>query len=95
MISFRWIEEALVDVDRKSRDRSIPRASVPGVFTPDGKFVLFGFDDGDVIVRSTDPTGTERTEALHRAPITRIEIAPNSAWVFTEDAEGEQRLWPL
>ena len=69
--------------------------SVPGVFTPDGKFVLFGFDDGDVIVRSTDHTGTERTEALHRAPITRIEIAPNSAWVFTEDAEGEQRLWPL
>ena len=69
--------------------------SVPAVFTADGKFVLFGFDDGDVIVRSTDPTGTERTEALHRAPITRIEIAPNSAWVFTEDAEGEQRLWPL
>jgi hypothetical protein len=73
-----------------------PKApSLPGTFTPDGKFVLFGFDDGDVIVRSTDAAGTERSKALHRAPITRIEVAPNSAWVFSEDAEGEQRIWPL
>lgn len=74
-----------------------PKApSLPGAFTPDGKSVLFGFDDGDVIVRSTDAAGTERVEAvLHRAPITRIEVAPNSAWVFSEDAEGEQRIWPL
>jgi hypothetical protein len=73
-----------------------PKApSLPFAFTPDGKFVLFGFDDGDVIVRSTDAAGTERIEALHRAPITRIEVAPNSTWVFSEDAEGEQRIWPL
>ncbi|MGE0403508.1 MAG: WD40 repeat domain-containing protein [Kofleriaceae bacterium] len=69
--------------------------SGPTEFSQDGKFVLFGFDDGDVIVRSTDSAGSERIEALHRAPITRIEVAPNSAWVFTEDAEGEQRIWPL
>jgi hypothetical protein len=70
-------------------------ASGPIVFTPDGKHVLFGFDDGDVIVRATDASATSRVESLHRAPITRIEVALGGQWVFTEDAEGEQRIWPL
>ncbi len=70
-------------------------ASGPIAFTPDGAFVLFGFEDGDVIVRATDASATTRVESLHRAPITRIEVAPGGRWVFTEDAEGEQRVWPL
>ncbi len=57
--------------------------------------MLFGFADGDVIVRSTDAAATSRIESLHRAPITRIEVAPGGKWVFSEDAEGEQRIWPL
>ncbi len=70
-------------------------ASGPIAFTSDGKYVLFGFNDGDVIVRATDASATSRIESLHRAPITRIEVAPGGNWVFTEDAEGEQRIWPL
>jgi hypothetical protein len=67
----------------------------PIVFTHDGARVLLGFADGDVMIRSIDAAPTHRVEQLHRAPITRIEVSPDDQWVFTEDAEGEQRIWPL
>ncbi|MDB4963643.1 MAG: hypothetical protein JWP01_3642 [Myxococcales bacterium] len=70
-------------------------ASGPISFTPDGSHVLLGFDDGDVIVRATNASATSRIESLHRAPITRSEVAPGGHWAFTEDAECEQRIWPL
>ena len=54
-----------------------------------------GFADGDVIVSRMDGTRAHLVESRHRAPITRIEVAPGNHWVFTEDAEGEQRIWPL
>ena len=54
-----------------------------------------GFADGDVIVVRTDGTRAQLVESRHRAPIARIEVAPGNRWVFTEDAEGEQRIWPL
>jgi WD40 repeat protein len=70
-------------------------ASGPIAFTHDGKHVLFGFDDGDVVIRSvTDPPAT-RVETLHRAPITRLEVSPDDGWVFSEDRAGEQRIWKL
>ncbi len=86
------------DSTREPRGRTWPypkEATGSIAFTPDGKRVLFGFADGDVIVRSTDASATNRTESLHRGPITRIEVSPGGTWVFTEDAEGEQRIWPL
>jgi len=45
-------------------------------------------------IRSLDGK-TTRLEALHHAPITRIDVSPGDGWVFTEDAEGEQRIWRL
>lgn len=70
-------------------------ASSPIAFTHDGKRVLFGFDDGDIVVRAIDVATTMRVEHLHRAPITRIEVSPNDSYVFSEDSEGAQRIWPL
>ncbi|MGN6108188.1 MAG: hypothetical protein ACTHU0_23985 [Kofleriaceae bacterium] len=83
---------------RQDAGRSWPLpkvASGPIVFTHDGTRVLFGFDDGDVIIRSIDAAPSERVESLHRAPVTRIEVSPDDRWVFTEDAEGGQRIWRL
>ncbi|MGN6109437.1 MAG: hypothetical protein ACTHU0_30295 [Kofleriaceae bacterium] len=83
---------------RQGSGRSWPLpkvASGPIAFTHDGTRVLFGFDDGDVMIRSIDAAPSERVESLHRAPITRIDLSPDDRWVFTEDAEGEQRIWPL
>ncbi len=48
-----------------------------------------------MIVRGLVAAGAQVVESHHRAPITRIEVAPGNRWVFTEDAEGEQRIWPL
>lgn len=94
--TLRWRERPDSTRDELLRGWPYPKeASGPIAFTPDGKRVLFGFADGDVIVRATDASATSRTESLHRAPITRIEIAPGGKWVFTEDVEGEQRIWPL
>lgn len=70
-------------------------ASGPIAFTHDGKYVLFGFDDGDVAIHAVNSAKPVRVESLHRAEITRIEIAPGDGYVFTEDAAGEQRIWPL
>jgi WD40 repeat protein len=70
-------------------------ASGPIAFTPDGRYVLLGFDDGDIVVRAVADARPTRTERLHRAPVTRIEVAPSGAWVLSEDSAGEQRLWPL
>jgi len=73
----------------------IKRPSGPIAFAPDSSFVVLGFEDGDVVVRGTEMSAISRTESLHRAPVTRIEVAPGGRWVFSEDAEGEQRIWPL
>ncbi|MGN6108800.1 MAG: WD40 repeat domain-containing protein [Kofleriaceae bacterium] len=70
-------------------------ANGPIAFTHDGKHVLFGFDDGDIVIRSVDDAKPMRTETLHRAPIARIEVSPDDSYVFSEDSEGEQRIWPL
>lgn len=70
-------------------------ASGPIAFTHDGKHVLFGFDDGDIAIHAVDAAAPVRVESLHRAPIARIEVAPGDGYVFTEDATGEQRIWPL
>ena len=86
------------DGKREQRGRTWPypkEASGPIAFTPDGKLVLFGFADGDVIIRATDTSATSRIESLHHAAIARIEVAPGGTWVLTEDTEGEQRIWPL
>lgn len=70
-------------------------ASGPISFTHDGKHVLFGFDDGDIVIRAVGSDKPRRVESLHHAAITRIEVSPGDAYVFTEDAEGEQRIWPF
>jgi len=70
-------------------------ASSPIAFTHDGKHVLFGFDDGDIVIRAIDAATAMRVESLHRAPVSRIEVSPNDSYVFSEDTEGAQRIWPL
>lgn len=71
------------------------RASGPIAFTHDGQRVLFGFDDGDVELRSVAAPGPPRVEHLHHAPIARLEVSPGDGWVFSEDTAGEQRVWQL
>ena len=65
------------------------------MFTHDGKRVLFGFDDGDIGIMPVGRGALTRFESLHRVPVTRIELSPNDTYVFSEDSEGVQRLWPL
>jgi hypothetical protein len=65
------------------------------VFTHDGASVVLGFDDGAIGVRATRAAGAIAFETLHRAPITRLELSPSDKFAFSEDAEGEQRIWPL
>ncbi|HEY4175406.1 MAG TPA: hypothetical protein VGM90_01175 [Kofleriaceae bacterium] len=65
------------------------------VFTHDGTSVVLGFDDGAIGLRATRAAGDIAFETLHRAPIARVELSPSDKFVFSEDAEGEQRVWPL
>ncbi len=79
-----------------SRTWPLPKvASGPIAFTHDGTHVLFGFDDGDIVIRGVTDPKQVRVETLHRAPLARIEVSPDNRYVFSEDAEGEQRIWPL
>ncbi|MGN6106643.1 MAG: hypothetical protein ACTHU0_16170 [Kofleriaceae bacterium] len=71
------------------------KATSPIAFTHDGKHVLLGFSDGDILVQSTASGGQSRVETLHHAPIARIEVSPGDTYVFSEDSDGEQRIWPL
>ena len=64
-------------------------------FTHDGKYALFGYEDGDIVIRSTADVAVARTAHEHPVAITRIEVSPGDGFVFTEDIEGEQRIWPL
>ena len=64
-------------------------------FTHDGKYALFGYEDGDIVIRSTADAAVVRTAHEHPVAITRIEVSPGDGYVFTEDIEGEQRIWPL
>lgn len=79
--------------------RSWPLSRVPSgpiAFTPDGASVLFGFDDGEIVIRSvSNASAPARRETLHRDPVSRIEVSPDGRWVFSEDLAGEQRVWPL
>lgn len=87
------------DSSRTRLGRSWPLSRIPSspiAFTPDGSQVLFGFDDGDILVRSVDNAkAPARSEAIHRDPISRIHVSPDGRWVFSEDRSGEQRVWPL
>jgi hypothetical protein len=70
-------------------------ASAPIAFSHDGRHVLLGFDDGEIIIQSVRRKQAVRVERLHRAPIKRIVVSPDDRYVFSEDFEGEQRFWPL
>ncbi len=77
-------------------ERPMPKDPTGAIaFTPDGQRILFGFQDGAIVIRSTTGTGTAHVEHLHDASITRIVVAPGGKWVFSEDSAGEQRLWAL
>ena len=71
-----------------------PKEATAVALTHDGRGALLGFRDGDVIVADV-ATGAMHTESLHHAPVTRIELAPDDAYVLTQDLADEQRVWPL
>ena len=80
---------------REYEDERSRKGTSQIAFTHDGKAVLLGFEDGDIMIRSTTANGPRRIESLHGAPVARIEVSPGDTYVFSEDTEGEQRIWPL
>jgi WD40 repeat protein len=93
----RRVWQTRFDANRSAaRTWPLPKtASGPIAFTHDGKHVLFGFDDGDIVIRTVTDAPATRVEKLHRAPVTRLEVSPDDGWVFSEDRAGEQRIWKL
>lgn len=67
--------------------------SGPIAFTHDGTSVLFGFADGDVLLRHVATGDIVVRQSLHDAPIIRLEVSPDDKHIFSEDAQGEQRIW--
>jgi hypothetical protein len=78
-------------------------ASGPLTFDPEGKRVLVGFRDGDILIRALterdpDVHGTRPTgplEHIHQVAVTKLSVSPDGRWVFSEDLSGEQRIWAL
>jgi WD40 repeat protein len=78
-------------------------ASGPITFDSEGKRVLVGFRDGDILIRAltdkdADINGKRETkplEHIHQVAVTKLSVSPDSRWVFSEDLTGEQRIWAL
>lgn len=60
-----------------------------------GKRILIGMADGEIHVMSTTSPEPRRIERFHHGPIVRLVVSPGGGWAFSEDAAGQQRLWPL
>ena len=86
----------LLDLNSETRQKTFsrPKSYVPvAAFSPDGKTVASGFDDGVIQLFSIESTSCLRTFSRHRKPVVAVAFSPDSSNVVSGSNDKTLKLW--
>jgi eukaryotic-like serine/threonine-protein kinase len=91
------------DLETGTRPAGVERAGLPGhnartsaaAFSPDGRLLASGDDDGQILVRDALNWEIRQRLALHIGQITGLAFSPGSERLASSSRDGSLRVWDL